>query len=236
MTFSKLKFSLANDALIHFFRNECWSDEEFNFLDNFCFQNSSDRFWKFKMRLLYEENNDMIVAAVFADANDEQRKFLFDRFAKNSSFVQIGMALHVHPNALQRWRDKFLKEISSMMNYNLPADDIFSRNKVEVLVFVLERSITFFEEYGKTDISVLSSLKFKLEIYQNLLFAIRYFLYSDSFDVGDKIIRAKILHPSLSAEELERIVGFSHTSVSRYLNRFRSQFFSSNNKENFELL
>ena len=165
MTCSKLKFSLANDALIHFFRSDSWAVDEIYFLNTFC-RNFSDRFWKFNMRLLYEENNDFIVASVFADANHEHRKFLFLRFAKNFSFVKIGMHLQVHPNALQRWRDKFLNEISSLMNFDLPIDDIFSRNKVEALIFGLERNIVFFEDYGKTD-------------------------YSNSFDVGDKLFKLK---------------------------------------------
>ena len=225
MTSCKLRFSLANDALLHFFHNEYWSAEEIDFLHDFCLQNFSDRFWKLKMRLLYEENNDMIVASVFADANFEERYFLVERFLRNSSFLKIGQDLHVHPNALQRWRDKFFREISSLMNFDLPAEDIFSRNKVETLIFVLERNIVFFEDYGKTDKTILLSLKSKLQIFQNLLFAIRYFLNSDSFDVGEKIIQAKILHPNFSTEELERIVGFSHTTVSKYLIAFRSQFY-----------
>lgn len=179
------------------------------------------------MRLLYEENNDFIVASVFADANDVERTFLLDRFAKKFSFVKIGMNLHLHPNALQRWRDKFLTEISALMNFDLPVDDIFSRNKIEALIFVLERNIVFFEDYGKTEFSVLSSLKSKLELYQNLLFTIRYFLNSSSIDIGDKIIRAKILNPNFSAEELEKVVGFSHTTISKYLRSFQQKYFSS---------
>lgn len=225
MTSCKLRFSLASDALFHFFQNEYWSAEEIDFLHDFCLQNFSDRFWKLKMRLLYEENNDMIVAAVFADANFEERYFLVERFLRDSSFVKIGQDLHVHPNALQRWRDKFFKEISSLMNFDLPAEDIFSRNKVEVLIFVLERNIVFFEDYGKTDNTVLLELKSKLQIFQNLLFAIRYFINSDSSDVAHKIIQTKILYPKLPVEELERIVGFSHTTVSKYLFAFRSKFY-----------
>ena len=112
------------------------------------------------------------------------------------------------------------------MNFDLPIDDIFSRNKVEALIFGLERNIVFFEDYGKTDYSVLLDLKSKLELYQDLLFAIRYFLNSNSFDVGDKIIQAKILDPNFSAEELEKVVGFSHTTISKYLLAFRDKYFS----------
>lgn len=225
MTSCKLRFSLANDALLHFFHNEYWFAEEIDFLHDFCLQNFSDRFWKLKMRLLYEENNDMIVASVFADANIEERYFLVERFLRDSSFVKIGHDLHVHPNALQRWRDKFFKEISSLMNFDLPPEDIFSRNKVESLIFVLERNIVFFEDYGKSDDNVLLELKSRLQIFQNLLFAIRYFLNSDSSDVAHKIIQTKILYPKLPVEELERIVGFSHTTVSKYLFAFRSKFY-----------
>ncbi len=101
MAYSKLSFSLANDALLHFFHSDYWSADEIIFLNRFCIKNS-DRLWKLKMRLLYEENNDFIVASVFADANDEERTFLLDRFAKKFSFVKIGMNLHLHPIAIPR--------------------------------------------------------------------------------------------------------------------------------------
>ena len=116
MAYSKLSFSSANDALFHFFHSNYWSADEIIFLNRLCFKNP-ERLWKLKMRLLFEENNDFIIASVFADANDEERTFLLDRFAKNFSFVKIGMILHLHPNALQRWRDKFLTEISALMNF-----------------------------------------------------------------------------------------------------------------------
>ena len=56
------------------------------------------------------------------------------------------------------------------MNYKLPNSDIFSRNKVETLIFCIERVIIFCEDYIHTDTFILDSLKTKL-----------YFLSSDIF-------------------------------------------------------
>jgi len=137
--------------------------------------------WKLKIRFLWEENNDMLVGAVIADADHEEQIFLHEKYRLNWSFVKIGMELHIHPNGLQRWRDKFLAEIAALLEYNLPPADIFSRNKVEALIYVLERTITFHEEFGNFDEKVLAELKSKLEVYQNLLFAITFKLFRKKF-------------------------------------------------------
>ena len=131
------------------------------------------------------------------------------------------MELNVHPNGLQRWRDKFLQEIASLIDFELPADDIFSRNKVGTLVFTLERLIVFLEEYGKADEHTLHSLKVKLSGYQNLLFALKQYSYLDSDSVGCKIIRLKIHNQNISVGELERRSGSSHTTVQNYIHRFQ---------------
>ena len=225
----KLKFFLAKSALIHFYNNSYWTNDEIHILRNFFRNNDSERMWKLKMRLLCEENNDMLVGAVVADANAEEQIFLHKKYRLNWSFVKIGMELHIHPNGLQRWRDKFLAEIASLLEYNLPTTDIFSRNKVEALIYVLERTITFHEEFSKFDEKVLAELKFKLEVYQNLLFAIKQILALKSDKLGYRIIRAKILNPHMSVEELESYIGTSHTTIANYVHYFQKQFFKKIN-------
>lgn len=220
----KLKFHLAKNALLHFYNNRYWKPEELAFLRDFFSANDSDRMWKLKMRLLCEENNDMIVGAVVADASEEERIFLHGRYRLNLSFVNIGMKLSVHPNGLQRWRDKFLAEIAALLEYKLPATDIFSRNKVEALVYALERVIAFHEEYGKSDKVILAALKMKLVAYQNLLFVLRQILASSPENIGCRIIQTKILNQNMTVEELERRVGSTHTTIASYIRRFQNQF------------
>ena len=135
--------------------------------------------------------------------------------------------MHIHPNGLQRWRDKFLAEIASLLEYKLPTADIFSRNKVEALIYVLERTIAFHEEYGNFDEKILAELKFKLGIYQNLLFAIKQILALQSERLGYRIIRAKILNPHMSLEELESYIGTSHTTIASYIHDFQKNFFQN---------
>ena len=223
----KLKFFLAKSALMHFYRNQYWTSDEIHILRDFFSANKSDKMWKLKMRLLWEENNDMLVGAVIADADNEQQIFLHEKYRLNWSFVKIGMELHIHPNGLQRWRDKFLAEIASLLEYKLPIADIFSQNKVEALIYVLERTIAFHEEYGNFDEKILAELKFKLEIYQNLLFAIKQILAFESEKLGYRIIRAKILNPHMSVEELEEYVGTSHTTIDNYVHSFQKKFFQN---------
>lgn len=224
----KLKFFLAKSALIHFYNNAYWTIDEIHILRNFFRNKDSERMWKLKMRLLCEENNDMLVGAVIADANAEEQVFLHKKYRLNWSFVKIGMDLHIHPNGLQRWRDKFLAEIASLLEYNLPTADIFSRNKVEALIYVLERTIAFHEEYGKFDEKVLAELKFKLGVYQNLLFAIKQILAFESERIGYRIIKARILNPHMTVGELEDYVGTSHTTIDNYVHSFQKKFFQNN--------
>ena len=221
----KLNFYLAKNALVHFFNYNYWTSEELQSLQHFFSASDSDRIWKLKLRCLCQENNDMIVAAVIADASPEEQIFLYDKFRLNYSFVKIGMELHIHPNGLQRWRDKFLLEISALMNYYLPVNSIFSQNKVEVMIFALERIITFLETYGRYEVKFLDALKLKLAVYQDLLFIIKQILHSNSEVIGVKIIRTKILNPNITLEDLTHRLKVSHTTVNKYVQYFQQKFY-----------
>ena len=221
----KLKFFLAKSALMHFYRNQYWTSDEFHILRDFFGANNSEKMWKLYMRLLCEENNDMLVGAVIVDASTEEQIFLHEKYGLNWSFVKIGMNLHIHPNGLQRWRDKILSEIASLLEYKLPINDIFSINKVEALIYVLERTVAFYEEYGKSDEKTLTELKFKLNIYQDLLFVIKQILTVNSAKIGYRIIQTKILNPHMSLEEMEEYLGTSHTTISSYVHAFQQNFY-----------
>lgn len=93
---------------------------------------------------------------------------------------------------------------------------------------MLERTINFYESYCYTDKKIFDIFKMKLSIYQNLLFAIRYFLESDSSDIGYKIIRMRILNPNLSVKEFKEYIGISHTTINKYLQLFQQKFYSQN--------
>ena len=106
----QLKLFIAKNALLHFYRYQYWTTEEYNSLQHFCEKEDSDGIWKAKLRLLCEENNDVIVAAVLADLTPEEQIFLYEKFRLDYSFVKIGLKLNIHPNGLQRWRDKILSD------------------------------------------------------------------------------------------------------------------------------
>ena len=111
------------------------------------------------------------------------------------------------------------------MNYKLPRSDIFSRNKIEALIFSLERVISFQLSCGHYDPNVLSLLKERLLAYHHLLFIIKRCIESDSRNVGIQVIQSKILNPNISAEELARCVHASHTTVNKYLIFFQEKFY-----------
>lgn len=224
----KLKLHLAKQALIHFFGNSYWTKDEVKFIHAFCSEHSSDKILKFQTRLITEENNDMLVAAVLADLLPEELEFLYDKYRLEKSYTQISMKLHIHHNGLQRWQEKILTEIASLLEYNLPVDAIFSRNKVEALVFVLERTVTFYETTNKANIDILNSLKYKLDVYQNLLFAIKFFLLTDSKQLAFRTIKMKILNQRVPLSELEYLTDSSHSSIRHYLNLFQQHFYSRN--------
>lgn len=221
----QLKLFIAKNALLHFYRYQYWTTEEYNSLQHFCEKEDSDGIWKAKLRLLCEENNDVIVAAVLADLTPEEQIFLYEKFRLDYSFVKIGLKLNIHPNGLQRWRDKILSDIASLMNYKLPIEDIFSRNKIEALIFSLERIISFQLSYGRYDSSVLKILQERLSEYQRLLFIIRQCIELNSDNIGIQIIRMKILNPNITAEEVARCINVSHTTVDRYINLFKQKFY-----------
>ena len=221
----QLKFFLAKNALLHFYHYQFLNGEDYSYFQSICEINNSDKAWKLKLRLLCEENNDVIVAAVLADSTPEEQIFLYDKFSRDDSFVKIGLKLNVHPNGLQRWRDKFLSKIATMLDYNLPIEDIFSRNKIEALIFSLERIISFLLSYGRYDSITLNKLQEKLSAYQNLLFVVKQCIETDSDNIGIKVIRLKILNPNITVEELARSLDLSHTTVNKYIHSFQKKFY-----------
>ena len=108
-----------------------------------------------------------------------------------------------------------MKEIATLLGFDLPINDIFSRNKVGTLVFTLERLIVLLEEYGKADECTLHALKLKLSAYQNLLFALKQYSCADSgdsrlvlcrvnfFQVGGEIFSILIRHVLESISDLK---------------------------------
>lgn len=220
-----LKFFLAKNALLHFYHYQYLNAEDYRYFQSIC-EINSDKVWKLKLRLLCEENNDVMVSAVLADSTPEEQIFLYDKFSREYSFVKIGLKLNVHPNGLQRWRDKFLSKIATMMEYNLPVEDIFSRNKIEALIFSLERLISFLLSYGRYDFMTLNKLQKKLSAYQNLLFVVKQCIKSDSENVGMQVIRFKILNPNITVEELSRSLNLSHTTVNKYIKFFQKKFYN----------
>ena len=223
MLSNKLNFTVAHHALLHFFNSQYWSPTELALMNDFFLTHHSDNIDKLKLRLISEENNDWLVASFLADSPFHIRHFLFQRYRLDLSFVKISFNLHAHPNALQKWRDKSLADISALLNFQLSSHDIFSRNKVETLVAVLNSFLSFLFSFPLADSSFISTLQSKLANFQELLFVLKQYLYSNSTSPHVRIIRLKILRPYLSIKELENVSGFSHSSIHHHFNIFQSE-------------
>lgn len=102
-----------------------------------------------RIKAFIHENNDLIIGAALSEITDEERIFLYERYYSKKSFVYLNIKIHVYVNRLQRWRDKILNEISLLLDFQLSKADIYSRNKIEVMIYVIERIICFYKHYVK---------------------------------------------------------------------------------------
>ena len=139
------------------------------------------------------------------------------------SVNELSLKLHIHPNGLQRWRDRFLNEIATLLNFRVIDRDLYSRNKIEVLVYVLKRYINFYEHYNKEAKEFLEEMKIKYEKYHKLLDNIYSFLYAENLNSGDVIIKIKILNPNISFKEMRMITGNSYSTIYHHINSFKEK-------------
>ncbi len=222
----KIRQYLAKRALYHYYRENRWSEEDLQIMEEFCRKNMTvEGIQKLKLRLLSDENNDKLVAAVISDATQEERIFLHDKYSEGLSYVSIGIKLHIHPNGLQRWRDRFLSELSSLLSFELPLQDMFSLRKTEALVSVLESLIAYHEKFIKYDEWALNELNHRLIRYRNLLDTLQKYAASTKEDTNCRIIRARILNQHMTIEELEQLTGRTHTTIETHIHAFQEQYF-----------
>ena len=199
----------AKEALIHFYNYVAYEKTKFD-------DDISDE----KIKSFITENNDLIIGAILSEATDEERKFLYDKYYYRKSFVSLSMKMHVHINGLQRWRDKILDEISTLLNFELPSKDIYSRNKVEVLVYVMQRIMCFYKHYNFEAEGFIKEMGRKLRLYSTLLSNIYFCLYADKQEIEYEIIRTKIVNPHITIKELMELTGTSNATIYNYLHAF----------------
>ena len=104
----KLKFFLAKSALMHFYRNQYWTSDEIHILNNFFGVNNSERMWKLKMRLLWEENLLFAIKQILALKSDKlgyriiRTKILNPHIYFQKKFFQEGKKLVICPDRRDR--------------------------------------------------------------------------------------------------------------------------------------
>ena len=200
------------EALSHFFNYVPYEKVEFN-------EKINDE----KIEAFIHENNDLIIGAALSEVTDEEKKFLYDRYHSKKTFVSLSIRMHVHINGLQRWRDKILDELSLLLEFKLSDKDVYSRNKVEVIVYVMERIICFYNHYHFESADFLKVLKKRLCTYSKWLVIINEILYSDSKKLEYGIMKVKILNPRLSIEEMIEMTGYSRTTIYNYFHTFEQE-------------
>ena len=224
----KVRLYLARQALERYYRGDDLAEEQEEKLKELYRENPDSKgLQKLRMRLLCRECSEMIVAAVIAEARQEEKIFLRDKYKLRRSFTALSCKLHIHVNGLQRWRDKFLSEVAQLMNYELPERDIWSYRKVSVLVKVVERNIEFLGTYGKgADEESLRRLHGLRDRYRALLAGMDKYLQSPEDSVGFQVVRARLLHVEMNSKELADLVGYSHTTVDMYLGEFLKEYYA----------
>ena len=206
-----LRIRNAQSALFHFFH--------YHYCTNRTIKEINDE----TVQSFLDEMNDLVVGAVISETTKEEKIFLHGRYCCNESFIELSLKLHIHPNGLQRWRDKFLNEIATLLNFRVTDRDLYSRNKIEVLVYVLERYINFYEHYNREAKEFLEEMKIKYERYHKLLDNIYSFLYAENLKSGDTIIKIKILNPNISFKEMRIITGNSYSTIYHHINFFKEK-------------
>lgn len=222
----KVRQYLARQALERYYRDDGLSEEQKDWMGKLYGDNpDSKSIKKLQMRLLSRECCEIIVGAVIAEASHEEKIFLRDKYKLRRNFTAISCKLHVHINGLQRWRDKFLKEIAQLMNYELPERDVWSYRKVEALIKVLELNIDFLEQHEECDSESLMRLKSLQARYKMLYMGMNEYLKSEEESSRVRVIRERLRHVELSMGELADHVGYSHTTVDLCLAEFLKKYY-----------
>ncbi len=222
----KVRQYLARQALERYYRDDGLREEQKDWMEKLYGDNpDSKSIKKLQMRLLSSECCEIIVGAVIAEASHEEKIFLRDKYKLRRNFTAISCKLHVHINGLQRWRDKFLKEIAQLMNYELPERDVWSYRKVEALIKVLELNIDFLEQHEECDSESLMRLKSLQARYKMLHMGMDAYLKSEEESSRVRVIRERLRHVELSMGELADHVGYSHTTVDLCLAEFLKKYY-----------
>lgn len=221
----KLDLHLAKKALYRYYEKDIYSAEEKNRIMSYCEDNMTrDNFTKLVMRTMKEKNNNKIIACVLKEASAEERLFLQMKYKLHMTYVAIALKLHVHPQSLQQWKKKFLKEIALLLFFELPRTDVFSIYKLQVLLDVLDDNIAFLQNVytDKVDSRMLQLLIDRQSRYKTIYVKLKQVLDEEPKSSHDKIIKAKLNNNTSSVKEIAQISGYSAGMVCDRLSAFRS--------------
>ena len=199
------------------------SASELNELVDFCKQEKSENFFRILLKFQREKINRIIIKMVINELMKIQQKFIFLRYQKQLSFIQISFELHVSEGQLYIWNKQFINEIQAMLFYTLTEEAIFSQTKVLNMVNIIDYRIAFLQKNNSIcSKKYLDCLLSKRKNYRELLTIIRKHMYDiDVEKAYDIIIATKLNNPELNRSEIANLCGLSLSMVCRKLNLYK---------------
>lgn len=219
----ELTLYLAEEALKHKFRDSSASFHEIMELQRDCRDYlSTENIRKIYARMMKIEVTKMMVDAVYRSLSAEEQEFIIMRYKKKKRMVAISLALNISLAQLSIHHHAILEKISEFMLYKLSEEDIFRRDKIVIMLKLLERIIGFAEKYDPSGEFIngewLEAIKERHDRYFQLLSEIDKILADDSLHA--KIIATKMENPSEKVEVLSEQCNVDKSRVSRHLKNF----------------
>ena len=219
----ELTLYLAEEALKKFASNADVSLQEILELQRECRDYlSTENIRRLYARMMKVEVMKMMVKAVYQSLSPEEKKFVDLKYKKKKNLVSISLTMNMSFAQLNIRHHEILQKVSEFMLYELDREDIFSLDKINSMVTLLEKIIEFAEEYDPTrkfiDGGWLEAIRERHDRYVRLLAAIEEILSEESLRV--QIITAKMQNPHEKIEALAVRCNVDKSVVSRHLKRF----------------
>ena len=221
----ELTLYLAEEALKHKFHDTDVCFHEIMELQKDCRDYlSTENIRKIYARMMKIEVTKMMVDAVYRSLTAEEQEFIIMRYKKKKQMVAISLALNISAAQLNIHHHAILEKISEFMLYKLNEEDIFRRDKIVIMIKLLERIIKFAEKYDSTREFInedwLKAIKKRHDRYFRLLSKIDETIIDKDNSLHSKIIALKIENPCEKIGVLSELCNVDKSRVSRHLKDF----------------
>jgi hypothetical protein len=221
----ELTLYLADEALKEKFSAEKVSMKEIWELQKDCRDYLSvENIRKIYARMMKIEMRRMMVEAVYRSLSSEDKEFVLLKYKKKKQVVAISLAMNMSIAQLNIRHHVILEKISEYMLYKLSEEDIYSREKVAMMVKLLGRIIEFAKEYDPTQEFIsrnwLEAIKDRHDRYLKLQNEIDAVLDGNEDSVRHKVILSRMENPCEKIDVLARRCSVNKSVASRHLKNF----------------